>query len=122
MALHAAALPLDSNLGKVISLPCPARVIDLSQGILICIGGLGMLVASDELTQKDYPAASLVKGDIFMIIGASLYGFSTLVQLILPIDSWHLFYLPDQRTRRKSISSVGHPCTRQAIPLFLVSG
>jgi len=45
-------------------------------GVLVCIGGLGMLVASDELTDKDYPAVSKVKGDIFMIIGASLYGFS----------------------------------------------
>ena len=35
-----------------------------------------MLVASDSLTDKDYPAISMVKGDIFMIVGASLYGFS----------------------------------------------
>jgi len=45
-------------------------------GILISIGGLGMLVASDKITQKDYSAVSLVKGDIFMIVGASLYGFT----------------------------------------------
>jgi len=45
-------------------------------GIFVCIGGLGMLVASDKITQKDYPAASLVKGDLFMIFGASLYGFT----------------------------------------------
>ncbi|KAF8518954.1 DUF914-domain-containing protein [Hysterangium stoloniferum] len=45
-------------------------------GILVCIGGLGLLVASDKITEKDYPAVSLVKGDIFMIIGASLYGFT----------------------------------------------
>ncbi|GJJ11097.1 hypothetical protein Clacol_005328 [Clathrus columnatus] len=45
-------------------------------GIAVCIGGLGMLVASDKLTQKDYPAVDLVKGDIFMIIGATLYGFT----------------------------------------------
>lgn len=31
-----------------------------------------MLVASDKLTQKDYPAVNLVKGDVFMIIGATL--------------------------------------------------
>ena len=48
------------------------------QGALICVAGLGLLVASDELTDKDYPAISKVKGDIFMIVGASLYGFSTL--------------------------------------------
>lgn len=45
-------------------------------GILVCIGGLGMLVASDTLTDKNYPAISMVKGDIFMIVGATLYGFS----------------------------------------------
>lgn len=45
-------------------------------GALVCIGGLGLLVASDVITNKDYPAISMVKGDIFMIVGASLYGFS----------------------------------------------
>jgi len=44
-------------------------------GIVICIGGLGMLVASDHITDKDYPAEDKVKGDIFMIFGAFLYGF-----------------------------------------------
>ncbi|KIJ55647.1 hypothetical protein M422DRAFT_73421 [Sphaerobolus stellatus SS14] len=45
-------------------------------GILVCIAGLGLLVASDKITDKDYAAVSLVKGDIFMIVGASLYGFT----------------------------------------------
>jgi len=45
-------------------------------GILICVGGLGMLVASDQLTDKDYPAVSKVKGDFFMLGGATLYGFT----------------------------------------------
>ncbi|THH09911.1 hypothetical protein EW145_g1678 [Phellinidium pouzarii] len=44
--------------------------------ILICIGGLGLLVASDSLTDKDFLAISMVKGDIFMIFGATLYGFT----------------------------------------------
>lgn len=35
-----------------------------------------MLVASDELTDKDWPALSRAKGDIFMLVGATLYGFS----------------------------------------------
>ena len=47
------------------------------QGIVICVGGLGMLVASDELTDKDWPALSRAKGDVFMLVGATLYGFST---------------------------------------------
>jgi len=45
-------------------------------GIFICVGGLGMLVASDELTDKDWPALSRAKGDVFMLVGASLYGFT----------------------------------------------
>ncbi|KAI0292292.1 DUF914-domain-containing protein [Russula brevipes] len=45
-------------------------------GILICVGGLGLLVASDRITDKDWTALSKGKGDIFMIVGASLYGFT----------------------------------------------
>ncbi|KAJ7634120.1 DUF914-domain-containing protein [Mycena polygramma] len=45
-------------------------------GVFICIGGLGLLVASDELTQKDWVAAARGKGDAFMIAGATLYGFT----------------------------------------------
>ncbi|KAI0091712.1 hypothetical protein BDY19DRAFT_991391 [Irpex rosettiformis] len=45
-------------------------------GIAVCVGGLGMLVASDELTDKDWPAMSRAKGDVFMLVGASLYGFT----------------------------------------------
>ena len=36
-----------------------------------------MLVGSDQLTDKDYPASDKVKGDIFMLVGATLYGFSS---------------------------------------------
>ncbi|KAJ7155529.1 DUF914-domain-containing protein [Mycena crocata] len=45
-------------------------------GVFICIAGLGLLVASDELTQKDWIAAARGKGDGFMIAGATLYGFT----------------------------------------------
>ncbi|VDC06515.1 unnamed protein product [Peniophora sp. CBMAI 1063] len=45
-------------------------------GILICIAGLGLLVASDEITDKDWPASNKGLGDGFMIIGATLYGFT----------------------------------------------
>ncbi|OAX43933.1 DUF914-domain-containing protein [Rhizopogon vinicolor AM-OR11-026] len=45
-------------------------------GVLVCVGGLGMLVASDMLTDKNYPALSKGKGDAFMILGATLYGFT----------------------------------------------
>ncbi|KAM6502213.1 DUF914 domain membrane protein [Amanita muscaria] len=45
-------------------------------GVLICIGGLGMLVASDVITGKNWEAISKGKGDAFMIAGATLYGFT----------------------------------------------
>jgi len=45
-------------------------------GVLICISGLGLLVASDQLTHKDWQALDRAKGDGFMIAGATLYGFS----------------------------------------------
>ena len=73
-----------------------------------------MLVASDELTDKDYPAISKVKGDIFMIVGATLYGFSTFKFVpLLTISSepsqsstgtfFYCFFV--QQMRRKSSSS-----------------
>ncbi|KAL5513231.1 hypothetical protein ACEPAH_3629 [Sanghuangporus vaninii] len=52
-------------------------------GVLVCIGGLGMNVASDHITEKDYPASNMVLGDIFMIIGASLYGFTNATEEFL---------------------------------------
>jgi len=45
-------------------------------GVLVCVGGLGMLVGSDLLTDKNYPAISKGKGDAFMILGATLYGLT----------------------------------------------
>ncbi|KAG8955214.1 hypothetical protein FRC03_011286 [Tulasnella sp. 419] len=45
-------------------------------GIFIALGGMGIQVASDQLLDKDYPALDMVKGDVFMIIGATLYGFT----------------------------------------------
>ena len=45
-------------------------------GVLVCVGGLGLLVASDKITDKDYPAANMALGDGLMILGATLYGFS----------------------------------------------
>ncbi|KAF7972757.1 hypothetical protein HWV62_17128 [Athelia sp. TMB] len=45
-------------------------------GILVSVGGLGMLVGSDFLTDKNYPALARGKGDAFMVAGATLYGFT----------------------------------------------
>ncbi|KAI0305797.1 DUF914-domain-containing protein [Multifurca ochricompacta] len=45
-------------------------------GVVICVAGLGLLVASDQITNKDWPALNKGKGDAFMIVGATLYGFT----------------------------------------------
>jgi len=45
-------------------------------GVMICVTGLGLLVASDHLTNKDWAPANKGKGDAFMILGATLYGFT----------------------------------------------
>jgi hypothetical protein len=51
----------------------------------VCVAGLGLLVASDHLTDKDYPALNMGKGDAFMIVGATLYGVGAcLPRPILP--------------------------------------
>jgi solute carrier family 35 protein F1/2 len=43
-------------------------------GVLVCVAGLGLLVSSDHLTDKNNPALNKSKGDAFMIAGATLYG------------------------------------------------
>ena len=70
------ALPLDANsrmffpeFKKIPPSPAP-------QGALICVLGLGLLVGADQLTNKDWAAVNKGKGDAFMILGATLYGFS----------------------------------------------
>jgi solute carrier family 35 protein F1/2 len=45
-------------------------------GVFIALCGLGMLVGSDVMTDKNYGATDAVKGDLFCILGATLYGFS----------------------------------------------
>ena len=40
------------------------------------MAGLGLLVGADQLTNKDWEAVNKGKGDAFMILGATLYGFS----------------------------------------------
>jgi len=40
------------------------------------VAGLGLLVGADQLTNKDWEAVNKGKGDAFMILGATLYGFT----------------------------------------------
>ncbi|KAG8714769.1 hypothetical protein FRC11_007180 [Ceratobasidium sp. 423] len=52
-------------------------ILAACDGIFICVGGMGMLIASDHLTGTgQYPASSMVKGDLLMLAGATLYGFT----------------------------------------------
>ncbi|KXT04210.1 hypothetical protein AC578_76 [Pseudocercospora eumusae] len=53
-------------------------------GILICCGGLGMLVASDHITGSNGgPALDAVKGDLFALVGATFYGLSNVFEEFL---------------------------------------
>lgn len=52
-------------------------------GVVICMAGLGLLVASDQITNKNRTALNKSKGDIFMIIGATLYGFTNATEEFL---------------------------------------
>jgi solute carrier family 35 protein F1/2 len=53
-------------------------------GILICCGGLGMLVASDHITGSNGgQAVDAVKGDLFALLGATFYGFSNVFEEFL---------------------------------------
>ncbi|ORY93942.1 hypothetical protein BCR43DRAFT_495596 [Syncephalastrum racemosum] len=45
-------------------------------GIFVALVGLGMLVGSDVITGKNYDAIDPVRGDLFCLLGATLYGFS----------------------------------------------
>lgn len=50
-------------------------------GILICCGGMGILLASDHLTGSNSgPGVDMVKGDLFGLLGATLYGVSNVYE------------------------------------------
>jgi hypothetical protein len=76
LALHAHAVPLDPAPCTYSSLYPKGADLIFPQGVFICVAGLGMLVASDELTNKNWDPIARGKGDGFMIAGATLYGFS----------------------------------------------
>jgi solute carrier family 35 protein F1/2 len=53
-------------------------------GIVICCGGLGLLVASDHISGSNGgQALNAVKGDLFALLGASLYGFTNVFEEFL---------------------------------------
>jgi solute carrier family 35 protein F1/2 len=49
-------------------------------GIVVCIGGMALLVVSDVLTDKDGAATDMVKGDLFVLLGAACYGVSNTLE------------------------------------------
>jgi len=49
-------------------------------GIIVCIAGMVLVVISDLLTDKNYSAVNMVKGDLFVILGATCYGISNTLE------------------------------------------
>ncbi|KAJ1732193.1 hypothetical protein LPJ61_002164 [Coemansia biformis] len=49
-------------------------------GVLMCLGGMGLLIKGDMDAGKDYPARDAVRGDIFMLVGATCYALSNTVE------------------------------------------
>lgn len=52
-------------------------------GILVCIGGLGICLASDHITGGSTDAPDQLKGDLFCLLGATFYGLSNTFQEFL---------------------------------------
>lgn len=53
-------------------------------GILICCGGMGILLASDHITGVNGgPGANMLKGDLFGLLGATCYGLSNVFEEFL---------------------------------------
>ncbi|KAK4454747.1 putative solute carrier family 35 member f1 protein [Podospora aff. communis PSN243] len=50
-------------------------------GILVCCGGMGVLLASDHLTGVNGgPGVDMVRGDLFGLLGATFYGISNVYE------------------------------------------
>ncbi|KAK9313727.1 hypothetical protein V1522DRAFT_410087 [Lipomyces starkeyi] len=52
-------------------------------GIAVCIAGMVLVVIGDLLTDKNYVAVDMVKGDLFVILGATCYGISNTLEEFL---------------------------------------
>ena len=77
LAVPAHQVPLDPAFCKLwITIRHDFHIHSIAQGVFVCVAGLGLLVASDELTKKDYTPVSRAKGDCFIIAAATIYGFS----------------------------------------------
>jgi solute carrier family 35, member F1/2 len=85
-------------------------------GIMVCLGGLGLLVASDAKTYppimnvlrcrgKNYGAIEAVKGDLFVILGACCYGVSNVLEE----------FLVSKRPLYEVVGQVSHPLYRRRL-------
>ena len=75
-----------------------------------------MLVASDQITDKDWPALSRAKGDAFMIVGATLYGISMSTHYFLIVTATdYIFVTTLKRMQRKSSSLENLPFMRSLV-------
>ncbi|KAI9825109.1 MAG: hypothetical protein M1832_001429 [Thelocarpon impressellum] len=53
-------------------------------GIFVCVGGMGVLLASDHVRgSNSSPAADELKGDLFALLGATCYGLSNVAEEFL---------------------------------------
>ncbi|KAG8866910.1 hypothetical protein FRC20_007190 [Serendipita sp. 405] len=53
-------------------------------GVFVCCVGMGLLVTSDQVSNAaNGPGKSFIKGDMFMIAGATLYGFTNATEEFL---------------------------------------
>ncbi|KAK9461860.1 uncharacterized protein V1516DRAFT_673178 [Lipomyces oligophaga] len=52
-------------------------------GIITCIAGIVLVIISDLLTDKNYEAVDMVKGDLFVLLGATCYGVSNTLEEFL---------------------------------------
>ncbi|KAM5348978.1 hypothetical protein ACJ41O_008801 [Fusarium nematophilum] len=62
-------------------------------GILVCCGGMGILIASDHITGSNGgEALDAVKGDLFALLGATLYGTTNVFEEWL-VSKAHLYHV-----------------------------
>lgn len=52
-------------------------------GILVCVGGVGLIVISDFVTGKNYEAVDVLRGDLYVIVSSVFYGSSNVLEEFL---------------------------------------
>ncbi|RKP39726.1 DUF914-domain-containing protein, partial [Dimargaris cristalligena] len=49
-------------------------------GVFVCLVGMALLVVADSITDRDYAGSNPLKGDLFCLLGATLYGVSNILE------------------------------------------